>query len=69
MVSATPAVGRTGRAPVITGTPALMAAAVASGDTHSVKLAVSLRRLSGFGLMAEETLWELGAIKLGVAEC
>ncbi len=69
VVTATPAVGRTTRAPAITDTPALMAAAVASGDTHSVKLAVAMRRLVTFGVLDEPTLWELGAIKLGVPEC
>ncbi|MEZ5412314.1 MAG: hypothetical protein R2761_30050 [Acidimicrobiales bacterium] len=69
VVTATPAVGRTERAPAFTDTPALMAAAVASGDTHSVKLAVALRRLVAFGVLDETALWELGAIKLGVPEC
>ncbi|MDH4077527.1 MAG: hypothetical protein OEW29_16475, partial [Acidimicrobiia bacterium] len=69
VVTATPAVGRTERAPAFTDTPALMAAAVASGDTHSVKLAVAMRRLVAFGLLDETTLWELGSIKLGVPEC
>ncbi len=69
VVTATPAVGRTSRAPAITDTPSLMAAAVASGDTHSVKLAVAMRRLVTLGLIDEPTLWELGAIKLGVPEC
>lgn len=69
IVGSTPRVGRTGRAPAIPSTEALMAAAVASGDTHSVKLAVAMRRLVAFGLLDEPTLWELGAIKLGVPEC
>ncbi len=69
VVTATPAVGRTSRAPAFTDTPSLMAAAVASGDTHSVKLAVAMRRLVTFGVLDEPTLWELGAIKLGVPEC
>lgn len=69
VVTATPAVGRTERAPSFADTPSLMAAAVASGDTHSVKLAVAMRRLVAFGVLSEATLWELGAIKLGVPEC
>jgi len=69
VVTSTPAVGRTERAPAFTDTPTLMAAAVASGDTHSVKLAVAMRRLVAFGVLTEPTLWELGAIKLGVPEC
>ena len=69
VVTNTPAVGRTEQAPAITDTPSLMAAAVASGDTHSVKLAVAMRRLAAFGVLDEATFWELGAIKLGVPEC
>ena len=46
-----------------------MAAAIESGDTHSVKLAVAMRRLVGFGVLDEATMRELGALKLGVDEC
>ncbi len=69
VVSATPYVGRTDCAPVFTDTPTFMAAAIESGDTHSVKLAVAMRRLVGFGVLDEATTWELGALKLGVDEC
>lgn len=69
VVSATTVVGRTECAPVFTDTEALVAAAVASGDTHSVKLVVAMRRLAEFGVLDEPTMWELGAIKLGVDEC
>lgn len=69
VVTSTPYVGRTDCAPVFVDTPALMAAAVESGDTHSVKLAVALRRLVAFGVVDEATMCELAAVKLGVDEC
>ena len=69
VVSATPYVGRTDCAPAFRDTPTFMTAAIDSGDTHSVKLAVAMRRLVGFGVLDEATMWELGAIKLGVDEC
>jgi len=69
LVRATPEVGRTDCAPTFHDTPAMFAAAVASGDTHSVKLAVALSRLAEFGAVDEATAWELVAIKLGVDEC
>lgn len=69
LVLATPLVGRTDCAPTFTDTPSMLAAAVASGDTHSVKLAVSLQRLAEFGLLDEAAAWELASTKLGVDEC
>jgi hypothetical protein len=69
LVLATPEVGLTDCAPSFTDTPSMLAAAVASGDTHSVKLAVAMHRLVEFGVLTEATMWELVAVKLGVDEC
>jgi hypothetical protein len=62
-------VGRTDCAPAITDLPGLLAAAIDSDDTHSVKLAVALQRLSQLGIVDEATACELGALKLGADEC
>lgn len=48
---------------------ALVADAIASGDTHSVKLVVALRRLVQFGLLAEDELFALGDLKLAADAC
>ncbi len=48
---------------------ALVAAAVASGDTHSVKLVVSLRRLCEFGIVDESDVLALGNLKLAADDC
>lgn len=69
VVQATPKVGRTDCAPTFHDTPGMLAAAVASGDTHSVKLAVAVSRLAEFGVIDVASAWDLVAVKLGVDEC
>ena len=48
---------------------ALLAAAVASGETHDVKLVLALTRLAEAGLVSEEDLLRIGAVKLAATEC
>jgi len=68
-VTGTPLVGRPECTETFDDVATLVRAAVDSGDTHSVKLVVALRRLVELGLVDQATLLELGAIKLAVDEC
>jgi len=69
VVEGTPRVGTPECTETFTDVEVLVRAAIDSGDTHSVKLVVALRRLVELGLVDEPTLLELGAIKLAVDEC
>jgi len=48
---------------------ALVAAAVASGETHDVKLVLALRRLAEFGIISTAEVLATGAVKLAATEC
>jgi hypothetical protein len=51
-------------------TPAeLLTAAVASGETHDVKLVLALCRLADNGLLTETDVLRVGAAKLAATEC
>lgn len=69
VVEGTPRVGPPECTETFTDVDALVRAAVDSGDTHSVKLVVALRRLVELGVVEEPVLFELGATKLAVDEC
>lgn len=69
VVTGTPAVGTPACTEAFTDVDALVRAAIDSGDTHSVKLVVALRRLVELDVVDEPTLLELGALKLAVDEC
>ena len=49
--------------------PSLTAAAVASRDTHSVKLVVAMTRLVEAGILDLDVALEIGSWKLGADEC
>lgn len=69
IVSASPRLDAEACTPEPQDRPTLFAAAIESGDTHSVKLAVALLALADHGVIEESLALELGAVKLGADEC
>ncbi len=69
VVAGTPTTGTPECTETFTDLGALTRAAIDSGDTHSVKLVVALRRLAELGVVETATVFDLGARKLAVDEC
>jgi hypothetical protein len=53
---------------VVTNIETLVAASIRSADTHDVKLAVALRRLVHFGLLADNEATEIGVARLAAEQ-
>lgn len=47
----------------------MLAAAVASGETHDVKLVLALQRLASLGVVSVEDAMRVGMVKLAATEC